>query len=66
MKSACKYTHMYIILYICPQIHICVCVCVCVYIYKTYRESERITERKKRKQILRPTYRTPECILIMN
>ena len=54
MKSACKYTYIYIHIY------------VHTYIYITYRESERITERKKRQQILRPTYRTPECILIMN
>jgi len=58
MKSACKYTYIYS--YMCPHTH------THTYIYISYRESERITERKKRKQILWPTYRTPGCILKMN
>ena len=60
MKSACKYTYIYIFIYMYTHTH------THTYIYITYRESERITERKKRNQILWPTYRTPGCILKMN
>ena len=64
MKSAYKYTYIYS--YMCPHTHTHTHTHIYIYIYITYRESERITERKKRKQILWPTYRTPGCILKMN